>query len=66
MVAEAGEGTEGDIFFIGRTARRTLELFARQSDQAAEIALPQLLGGGRVAGPKLADPVGHRPFRWQE
>src|SRR5205807_2532225 len=45
-------------FLIGRAARRGAELFAGQTDQAAEIALPNLLGSVGVAGLEPVDPLG--------
>jgi hypothetical protein len=57
---EAVEGTQGHIFLVGRAPGRALELFACQSDQALEIALPEGLGGGLIAGLELADPVRDR------
>src|SRR6516165_9606004 len=58
--AEAVEGAEGDVLFVGGAAGLALELPAGQVDQPYEIALPQRLGGGGIAGLQLADPVGDR------
>ena len=56
--AEAVEGAQGDVFLVGGAAGRGAELLAGQTDQAAEVALPQLLGRVRVAGLEPVDPLG--------
>src|SRR5206468_8828108 len=60
--AEAVEGAEGDVFLVGGAAGRGAELLAGQTDQAAEVALPQLLGRVRVAGLEPVDPLRDRRF----
>src|SRR5262249_14588335 len=55
--AEAVEGAQGDVFFIGGAAGRRAEVLAGPTDPSAEVALPQLLGRGRVTGLELVDPV---------
>ena len=57
---ETVEGAQRHVFLVRRSARRMLQLFACQTDEAVEIALPELLGNGRIAGFELANPYGHR------
>src|SRR5262249_43188726 len=59
--AEAVEGAEGHVLLVGGEARAALELLPGQADQPPEVALPELLGRGRVAGLELPEPVGDRP-----
>src|SRR5262249_18352718 len=56
--AEAGEGAEGDVLLVGGGAGRAREFLAGQGDEPAEVALPEELGGVRVAGLELAEPLG--------
>jgi len=59
--AEAGEGGKRHVLLVGGAARLALELGPGQADQAVEVALPQPLGGGRVAfALEQAQPVGNR------
>jgi hypothetical protein len=61
--AEAGKGADGDVLFVRRRARRILEPFARQTDQAAEIPRPEFIGGRGIAGLDLGYPEGNRSTR---
>src|SRR5579871_4671013 len=65
--AEAIEGAQRDIFFVGGGAGGAAELLSRQPDQTTEIALPQLLGSGLVASLEWTDPARDRTVgrhRW--
>src|SRR5262249_2985803 len=69
---EAGEGAEGRVPLVGGPPRRVLESRARQPDEAVEVTLPKVLGGGLVAGLELSQPLRDRPlgrhgfFSWGE
>src|SRR5262249_55599593 len=57
---EAVEGAQHHIFLVGRTAGCALEKLPCQPDQAADIALPEILEGRLFAGLEPANPVGDR------
>ncbi len=57
----AREGAQRYILLVRRAPRRALKHFVREPDQPLEIALPEFLGGGVLAGLELADPVADRP-----
>src|SRR5262245_48336531 len=69
---ETVKSTERYTLLIGGRAWRRAELLAGQSDEAAEVPLPQLLGRNRVAGLEPVNPLGdrhvgahaHRPGKW--
>jgi hypothetical protein len=56
-VTEAGEGALGHVLLVGGAARQALQFRPRQAHEPSEVALPEVLGGDRVARPKLPDPV---------
>src|SRR5207248_3287695 len=55
---EAVEGALGHVLLVGGAAGQAAELDAGEADQPAEVALPEPLGGGRVAAAELSEPAG--------
>jgi hypothetical protein len=53
---EAVEGAEGHVLLVSHAARGAAELLSGQADQAMEVALPEMLGGGAVARAELINP----------
>jgi hypothetical protein len=53
---KAREGAQCHVFFVGRGARRRLQLFPSQADQAVKVTIPESLGSGLIAGFELIDP----------
>src|SRR5262249_46010032 len=56
--AEAVEGAQGHVLLVGGGPRCGAELRARQAYQAAEVPLPEALGGSGVASREGCDPAG--------
>ncbi len=57
VAAEAVEGAEGDVLLVGGTAGGATQFEARQGHEAAKETVPELLGGGGLAGLEEAQPV---------
>src|SRR4051812_46353452 len=57
-LATANKGAEGDVLLVGAARVSASELFVGEVDEPVEIAFPQGLGSGRLAGPEQVQPVG--------
>src|SRR5262249_34168754 len=59
-LAEAGEGGQGHVLLVGGPAGRSAQARPGQEDQPSEVALPELLRRGVVAGLESVQPVRDR------
>jgi len=59
---EGIEGGQGDVLLVGGAAGGGAERGAGAGDELAEVALPQVLRGGAVAGLEQVDPAGDGAF----
>src|SRR5262249_55876213 len=57
--AETVKGTEGDVFFVGSTARGTYQPGTGQRNQPFKIAVPEGIGRCLIPGAKLRDPLSY-------